>query len=846
MAAAGRERLPRAESSCRYSCRHADSAVRAASLAAADLQHLRAAAPASRAGRASSLSAEGQGGISEGNDVAAICREDLECGADVRAGFACAHTAAGNALPRASASATRACQNAPRHSWRSPDGILSTGQEPVGSPGDALAPDREREVALSLEHDAMLEEEMARVRMQEQERERARDLDIAHEERDREGEALHARCVQIEEREDKAYESDEQDSLDSASRGVVGGQEGDYSSGLRRNFPEESIQRKVVGLNRHHNMLLEEMDREDGEGQVAVEDGDKPDASSTVGMEGLENDRSLQGISLRELATEWSAEQGRTPFLASSEAEPGGAASRRYRGVTSEIYREQRMAAYREAFADVRRSAHLDVAGARADGPQGANECRAGAAWRRDSPAAGATSPGMERSLQHVEPSSWAKKQALEKEFHYQRTKSPQRAQVHWDMNGRRIRAESPSAAERNLDEGPLDGEGLQRGASVGALEELEMVLTRNESGKMERARDVGAAAEEVRSFEDTWIEEEADMIQKSMAAQREAERVIAKYKIQGVLSPSPAKEKVGATAVRWHTRPQLAVEDAPAPPGREVSGPDAASHGAPSDDGRGRGGAGAHRAGVPSQVRQAQMDLKDGAKEGLPEGARDGCRTQHAAAPRASDPPAMPWSTLQTSSVLEKERPAWSSPDRKQAQGPQKMIDAMTASTAQLRSFLANGAEQSLVLEDKIKKRESGRESDVNPSRTPARLPPRGWSSPSDEQAAAEPRSAERLEGVDGVCPQNLHRTEEVGAGLKRDDEAPAADGSAGGQEQRDPVSRFCPRARRCLLALLPSTPRTGTVPARCFRISKLRCLSPPPVSMACRTDSPAHRWRR
>lgn len=319
-------------------------------------------------------------------------------------------------------------------------------------------------------------------------------------------------------------------------------------------------------------------------------------------------------------------------------------------------------------------------------------------------------------------------------------------------------------------------------------------------------------------------------MIQKSMAAQREAERVIAKYKIQGVLSPSPAKEKVGATAVRWHTRPQLAVEDAPAPPGREVSGPDAASHGAPSDDDRGRGGAGAHRAGVPSQVRQrangpaVQMDLKDGAKEVLPPGARDGCRTQHA--PRPSDPPAMTWSTLQTSSVLEKERPVWS-PDRKQAQGPQKMIDAMTASTAQLRSFLANGAEKSLVLEDKIKKRESGRESDVNPSRTPARLPPRGWSSPSDEQAAAE--RGERLEGVDGVCPQNLHRTEEVGAGLKRDDEAPAADGSAGGQEQRDPVSRSCPRARRCLLALLPSTPRTGTVPARCFRISKLRCLSLP-----------------
>ena len=679
------------------------------------------------------------------------------------------------------------------------DGIAKQREEPEGLTGESWA--SERKVALSLEHDAMLEEEMARGRMQEHENERARHLDIAHEERDRESEELEQRYAQMHEHEGevKSHESDEQDSLDSAS--------GDAFSGRSNSW---GLQRKVLGLNKHHDMLMEEIDQAERTGQEEAGDSGKEGAGSMDGTQTVSNERSLQGISLREMATEWVSDQGRKPKSAREDLETADGG--RYRGVLGEIYSEQKMAAYREAFADARRSVSSDVAYAgEEEGPDARKDHAAGPALRTDLEIAGTTSRGLER-MEHQEPSAWVKKQALEKEFHYQRDKVPNRVQAHWDMHGRRIRAEAQDGAEKILDRGPLDGDALQRGASVGALEELELVLTENEGRSMEGKRDCEAGADEVH-YDDKWAAEDADMIQKSVAAQREAERVIAKYKIKGVLSPTPAKDKAGATAIRLHTRQQLAFQEAPPPPGREGGRMDAEFHaGARGDHDRGDGAADGERARLPSEARRAcgtaaRFSLNGASREAMPVGARDSC-SNHASRARDS-PPATGLPSRQDSLLPEWERPARSSDTR---QGPQKMIDAMTASTAELRAFLSNGAASSRATSSGADAAGgglgtagagmSGSAPDVNVSQTPVRMPPRSWSSPSEDRGAVA-RAEQGSVGLsvreaDGLYWQNVRGKEaDVGAGCedgKRANEESADDES--GKHQQDPVM--------CLRALL------------------------------------------
>jgi hypothetical protein len=238
---------------------------------------------------------------------------------------------------------------------------------------------------------------------------------------------------------------------------------------------------------------------------------------------------------------------------------------------------------------------------------------------------------------------------------------------------------------------------------------------------------------------------------------------------------------------------------------------------GARRDHDRGNGADGAangERTRLPSEARLARgtaagFSLNGTSREVMPVGARDSCSDQHAS--RASgSPPATGLPSRQDSLLPEWERPARSSDTR---QGPQKMIDAMTASTAELRAFLSNGTASSSATSfgadaaggglgglGTAGAGMSGSDPDVNLSQTPARMPPRSWSSPSEDRGTVARAEQGMSVGVsvreaDGLYWQNVRGKEDVGAGRgdgKRASEESADDES--GKHQQDPV--MCLRA--------------------------------------------------
>jgi len=313
-------------------------------------------------------------------------------------------------------------------------------------------------------------------------------------------------------------------------------------------------------------------------------------------------------------------------------------------------------------------------------------------------------------------------------------------------------------------------------------------------------------------------------MIRKSVAAQREAERVIAKYKMKGVLSPSPAKGLAGAGGAP-PTRQQLAFQEAPRPSAREGG---ALGGGEVAGARRDHEGWGELEQTVPSASSRrtrgttASFSLEGQPPRGLPGRAREGFGPQHTAnQPRVSTP------SLGDEDARERRG---TSPDARL--GSRNMIDAMTASTAELRSFLSNGgasSEPAASGERDRNKRSSSPAPDSHAAHNPSRSAPKTWASP-PEECGARAHSAVGTQGGregDVYSLQHLRRGGGMGdavgarAGQGADatdrEDVAAVPGSEAAHHQLDPVNSapvphacralIAPRSLRCLL--LPGAAR-------------------------------------
>jgi hypothetical protein len=253
---------------------------------------------------------------------------------------------------------------------------------------------REREVAMAVEHDLLLERELERESEQDRARALAREREIAMEERDKEKEALEqrdrdereaerrkeaarARAImsrEVREREEterererirhlalqglerpllRHLEIEENDSLDSSSD----------EKPETRAVARGNLSMQVLELTKEHDLLLERERREE-----RGEDGSKRRPAGGAGMgggrsskvnSGVDKENSLQGISLRDSKKDTFNDRGARAradgddVASSRRYGAGGYTDGEYHGVYRTLQDEKRKAGYRQAFAEV-------------------------------------------------------------------------------------------------------------------------------------------------------------------------------------------------------------------------------------------------------------------------------------------------------------------------------------------------------------------------------------------------------------------------------------------------------------------------------------------------------------